>query len=110
MNSVNGLAIGFGVAALMVIGLACGDGNAPTPIETVAAPQQSDYSITDLKYRLIEHFGGVLVGDPVIVPDNLRREQAHRAFATIQQNEEEFQAILDQLGLEAGLSSPWSSR
>ena len=66
------------------------------------APRQPDYSITDLKYRLIEHFGGVLVGDPVIVPDHVRREQARRAFPTIQQNDQEFQTILDQLGLERG--------
>ena len=65
-------------------------------------PQQPDYSITDLKYRLIEHFGGVLIGDPVTFPDDVRREQAREAFPTIQLNEEEFQAILDQLGLERG--------
>ena len=55
-----------------------------------------------MKYRLIARFGGVLVGDPVIFPDDVRREQAREAFPTIQQNEEEFQAILDQLGLERG--------
>lgn len=99
---MKGLSIGFGVASLMVIGLACGDGNSPTPTETGAAPRQPEYSITDLKYRLIEHFGGVLVGDPVGFPDEYRREQAREAFPTIQQNEEEFQAILDHLGLERG--------
>ena len=66
------------------------------------APQQPDYSITDLKYRLIEHFGGVLVREPVIVPEDVRREQARRALATIQQDDQEFQAILVQLGLERG--------
>ena len=66
------------------------------------APPQPDYSMTDLKFRLIEHFGGVLVGDPVIFPDDVRGEQAREAFPTIRENEEEFQAILDQLGLERG--------
>ena len=53
---------------------------------------QPYFSITDLKYRLMEQFGGVLVAEPVIVPDDVRREQARSAFATIQTNEEEFQA------------------
>ena len=53
------------MAALTVIGLACGDGEAPASTETGAAPQHSDYSNTDLKYRLIEHFGGVPVAEPV---------------------------------------------
>ena len=63
-------------------------------------PEQSEPFVTELKYRLIEHFGGVLVADPVGVPDHVRKEQAQRAFSTIQQNDEEFQAILGQLGLE----------
>ena len=70
--------------------------------ERSPAPQQPDHSVTDLKYRLIEYFGGVLVGEPVVVPDHVRREQARSAFATIRQDEEEFQAILDQLSLERG--------
>jgi hypothetical protein len=63
------------------------------------ASQQLDDSIPNLKYRLIEHFGGVIVGDPVIVPDDVRREQARSVFATIQSDGEEFQAILRELGL-----------
>ena len=68
------------------------------------APQQPGYSITDLKYRLIAHFGGVLAGEPVIVPDPVRREQARNAFATIQANDDEFHAILRKLGLSEVLS------
>jgi len=63
-------------------------------------PAQPDLSISTLKYRLIKHFGGVLVAEPVGVPDDIRKEQATRALATIQEDEEEFRAILDQLGLE----------
>ena len=64
------------------------------------ASLQTGLSPSSLKYHLIEHFGGVLVGEPVVVPDDVRREQARSAFPTIQQNDEEFQAVLDQLGLE----------
>jgi hypothetical protein len=63
-----------------------------------------DYSIADLKYSLIDHFGGVLIGDPVLVPDHIRREQAVSAFATIQQDGEEFQAILGRLDLSESAS------
>ena len=76
----------------------------PLEVELLAwAPvQQPGYSITDLKYRLIQHLGVVLVAEPVGVPDVIRKEQALNALAAIQQNEEEFQAILDYLGLERG--------
>ena len=68
------------------------------------APQRPDLSLTDLKYRLIEHFGGVLVPEPAMVPDDVRREQASSAFATIQTNDEEFQAVLRKLGLSEATS------
>jgi hypothetical protein len=75
----------------------------PSGVELITwspPPEQPELTIAGLKYRLIGYFGGVLVGEPVGFPDNVRIDQARRAFATIQQNEEEFAAILDQLDLE----------
>ena len=63
-----------------------------------------DHSIANLKYSLIDHFGGVLVGEPVLVPDHIRREQAVSAFATIQQDDKEFQSILARLDLSEAAS------
>ena len=38
MKRMNGLAVGFGVTALMVIGLACGDGETTSPVKSDATP------------------------------------------------------------------------
>ena len=64
------------------------------------ATLKPDPSLTSLKYGLIEHFGGVLVAEPVVVPREVGLDQAGSAMSTIRQHEEEYQAILDQLGLE----------
>ena len=78
--------------------------SAPTlsPVATppVVRSPGPELSVTDLKYLLIHHFGGVFVAEPVVLPREIRLEQAQNAMRVIRDNEEEFQAILQELGLE----------
>ena len=94
--------------AVILASLGCsraGDApSAPTlsPIATppVVRSPEPELSVTGLKYVLIHHFGGVFVAEPVVLPREIRLEQAQNAMPVIRDNEEEFQAILQELGLE----------
>ena len=72
----------------------------PVATPPVVRSPGPDLSVTDLKYLLIHHFGGVFVAEPVVLPREIRLEQAQNAMPAIRDNEEEFQAILQELGLE----------
>ena len=77
---------------------------APTlsPIATPSAVRSPgpELSVAGLKYLLIHQFGGVFVAEPVVLPRKIRLEQARNAMPVIRDNGEEFQAILQELGIE----------
>ncbi len=102
------------VAATTVIlaSLACSraSGVPSTPtLSPIATPPvvrfpEPELSVTGLKYLLIHHFGGVFVAEPVVLPREIRLEQAQNAMPVIRGNGEEFQAILQELGIEGAVT------
>ena len=112
------------VAATTVIlaSLGCsraGDALSAPTLSPIATPRVvrfpgPELSVTDLKYLLIHHFGGVFVAEPVVLPREIRLEQAQNAMPVMRDNHEEFQAILRELGLEEAVTltdeaEPWKS-
>ncbi len=73
-----------------------------SPIATppVVRSPEPELSVTHLKYLLMHRFGGVFVAEPVVLPREIRLEQAQNAMPAIRDNDEEFQAILQELGIE----------
>ena len=76
----------------------------PAAVSPVVTSPGPELSVTNLKYLLIHHFGGVFVAEPVVLPPEIRLEQAQNAMPVIRDNEEEFQAILQELGLEEAVT------
>ncbi len=74
----------------------------PTPLPTI----QSAFSPTELKYRVLDEFPDFFFCDPDYFPVGTGDEMgmARQRFPQLQENQEEFQAILARNGLE-GLSS-----
>lgn len=74
----------------------------PTPLPTI----QSAFSPTELKYRVLDEFPDFFFCDPDYFPVGTGDEMglARQRFQQLQENQEEFQAILARNGLE-GLSS-----
>ena len=76
----------------------------PVATPTVVRSPGPELSVTGLKYLLIHHFGGVFVAEPVVLPREIRLEQAQNAMPVIRGNGEEFQAILQELGIEGAVT------
>jgi hypothetical protein len=83
----------------------------PLPAATTNAPARSPIQLspTELKYRLVAQFGRIFYCDPDVYPvaRALPESEFDQRFARLQQNSEEYQAILKHLGFAgtAALSS-----
>ncbi|MEE9324809.1 MAG: Hint domain-containing protein [Dehalococcoidia bacterium] len=97
----------YATIVLFLLALAACQPEAPEPTPTVGPLQGPDLSPTDLKYRLIANFGGMFYCDPDLFPvarEGQEEQRAREEFPRIQQDAEEFQAMLRQLDLQEASS------
>ena len=108
---MDGLKLVLVISIIITIVAACGGSSSPGPIfgtTPTSSPTSTqvlveDLSPTEAKYHLMERFGGVFFCDPDFTPIGRAGQEEERAseeFPKIQQADEMFQAILDELAVQ----------